>query len=86
MDPIHKLWKREEKGRETKQERQGNTRMMHPQTENSHTCYNTLVLSLFWCTCNFNALVLTIVVVVVGSVLESNFMSWILGGGGGREF
>jgi hypothetical protein len=51
-----------------------------PQTENSDTCYNRLALSLLWCTCNFNALVLTIVVVVVGWVLESNFMSWILGG------
>jgi hypothetical protein len=57
---------------------------LHPQTEFSDTCSNRLVLSLFWCTCNFNAMVLTIV--VVGWVLESNFMSWILGGGGGREF
>ncbi len=80
------------RGRETQQERQGTHKNdappCTPQTENSDTCYNRLALSLLWCTCNFNALVLTIVVVVVvvGWVLESNFMSGILGGGGGREF
>ncbi len=44
---------REGKGKHNKRER-GTQEWctLHPQTENSDSCYNRLVLSLFWCTCN----------------------------------